>query len=125
MQGEFARAQAEYLQPDQQQVEALVSVLSDKKIGIVAHFYMDPQVQGVLSSAAASWPHIQISDSLVMADKAVAMARAGCEAVCVLGVDFMSENVRAIMDEAGFRDVEVRFVQSRMLQLFSLTALPS
>lgn len=42
-----------------------------------------------------------------MADKAVAMAEAGCRAVCVLGVDFMSENVRAILDEAGHTDVAV------------------
>ena len=65
------------------------------------------QVQGVLMSAADRWPHIHISDSLVMADRAVAMAEAGCRAVCVLGVDFMSENVRAILDEAGHRDVQV------------------
>ena len=58
-------------------------------------------------SAAERWPHIHISDSLVMADRAVAMAEAGCKAVCVLGVDFMSENVRAILDEAGHRDVQV------------------
>lgn len=66
------------------------------------------QVQGVLTTAAAEWPHIHISDSLAMADRAVAMAEAGCRAVCVLGVDFMSENVRAILDEAGHRDVAVR-----------------
>lgn len=35
------------------------------------------------------------------------MAEAGCRAVCVLGVDFMSENVRAILDEAGHTDVAV------------------
>ena len=35
--------------------------------------------QGVLSSAAEQWPHIHISDSLVMADRAVAMAEAGCK----------------------------------------------
>lgn len=67
-----------------------------------------PQVQGVLTSAAASWPHIHISDSLVMADAAVKMAAEGCTSVAVLGVDFMSENVRAILDEAGYRDVQVR-----------------
>ena len=82
-------------------------MLSEKKIGVVAHFYMDPQVQGVLTSAAQRWPHIFISDSLVMADSAVRMAEAGCEAVAVLGVDFMSENVRAILDEAGHHDVRV------------------
>ncbi len=30
-----------------------------------------------------------------------------CRYICVLGVDFMSENVRAILDEAGFTDVPV------------------
>ena len=43
-QGDFARAQADYLQPDAEQVDGLVEVLSVKKIGLVAHFYMDPQV---------------------------------------------------------------------------------
>ena len=84
-----------------------VKVLSSKKIGVVAHFYMDPQVQGVLTSASQRWPNIHISDSLVMADSAVRMAEAGCKAVAVLGVDFMSENVRAILDEAGHTDVKV------------------
>ncbi|KAK9814582.1 hypothetical protein WJX72_008196 [[Myrmecia] bisecta] len=106
-QGPFAEAQVKYLQPDAGEVDALVKVLSEKKIGIVAHFYMDPEVQGVLSSAAARWPHIHISDSLVMADASVKMAEAGCTAVAVLGVDFMSENVRAILDEAGHQDVKV------------------
>ena len=74
---------------------------------MVAHFYMDPEVQGVLAAAQARWPHIHISDSLVMADSAVEMAEGGCQAVTVLGVDFMSENVRAILDEAGYKDVQV------------------
>lgn len=85
-----------------------MQVLSEKKIGVVAHFYMDPEVQGVLSQAGERWPHVNISDSLVMADRAVKMAEQGCRAIAVLGVDFMSENVRAILDEAGFQDVEVR-----------------
>ena len=82
-------------------------VLQAKRIGVVAHFYMDPQVQGVLTSAGQRWPHIHISDSLLMADSAVEMAAAGCTAVVVLGVDFMSENVRAILDEAGYQHVKV------------------
>ncbi|KAJ6743912.1 QUINOLINATE SYNTHETASE A [Salix purpurea] len=53
------------------------------------------------------WPHIHISDSLVMADSAVKMAEAGCKFITVLGVDFMSENVRAILDQAGFGEVGV------------------
>lgn len=68
---------------------------------------MDPEVQGVLASAKQQWPHIHISDSLLMADTAVAMAREGCRAIAVLGVDFMSENVRAVLDEAGYKDVAV------------------
>lgn len=88
-------------------VLSILQVLSEKKIGIVAHFYMDPQVQGVLTSAAERWPHIHISDSLVMADRAVKMVEEGCTTVAVLGVDFMSENVRAILDEAGHKDTKV------------------
>lgn len=105
--GAFAESQQKFLEPDSRQVDALVEVLETKKIGIVAHFYMDPEVQGVLSAAASRWPHIKISDSLVMADGAVGMAEAGCKTIAVLGVDFMSENVRAILDEAGHQEVAV------------------
>ncbi|KAK9275997.1 hypothetical protein L1049_005528 [Liquidambar formosana] len=105
--GSYAEAQARFLFPDYLKVKELVNVLKDKKIGVVAHFYMDPEVQGVLTAAQKLWPHIHISDSLVMADTAVKMAEAGCQFVTVLGVDFMSENVRAILDQAGFRKVGV------------------
>lgn len=91
--------------PDESTVLELVNELKEKKIGIVAHFYMDPEVQGVLTAAQKHWPHIHISDSLVMADTAVKMAIAGCQFITVLGVDFMSENVRAILDQAGFQNV--------------------
>ncbi|GAB2289431.1 hypothetical protein Dimus_023740 [Dionaea muscipula] len=100
--GSYAQAQARCLFPDELAVSKLVKVLREKKIGIVAHFYMDPEVQGVLTAAQRKWPHIHISDSLVMADRAVKMAEAGCQFIAVLGVDFMSENVRAILDQAGF-----------------------
>ncbi|KAK3284244.1 hypothetical protein CYMTET_8097, partial [Cymbomonas tetramitiformis] len=76
-QGDFALSQAKFLEPDAAAVDRLVEALSAKKIGVVAHFYMDPEVQGVLSAAAKRWPHIHISDSLVMADRAVGMAEAG------------------------------------------------
>lgn len=73
---------------------------------------MDPEVQGVLMRCKAKHPEcasrIFISDSLVMADAAVRMVRdEKCENVCVLGVDFMSENVRAIIDDAGFPEANV------------------
>ncbi|KAG7012278.1 Quinolinate synthase, chloroplastic, partial [Cucurbita argyrosperma subsp. argyrosperma] len=105
--GSYAEAQARYLFPNDSTVKELVKVLKEKKIGVVAHFYMDPEVQGVLTAARKEWPHIYISDSLVMADMAVKMAKDGCQFVAVLGVDFMSENVRAILDQAGFGEVGV------------------
>ncbi|KAI4336235.1 hypothetical protein L6164_014784 [Bauhinia variegata] len=105
--GSYAEAQAKYLFPDELKVDELVHVLKEKKIGVVAHFYMDPEVQGILTAAQKQWPHIYISDSLVMADTAVKMAKAGCQFITVLGVDFMSENVRAILDQAGFSEVGV------------------
>ncbi|KAF6137188.1 hypothetical protein GIB67_030952 [Kingdonia uniflora] len=105
--GSYAEAQAKYLFPDEVKVTELVRALKEKKIGVVAHFYMDPEVQGVLTAAQKQWPHIHISDSLVMADMAVKMAKDGCEFITVLGVDFMSENVRAILDQAGFEKVGV------------------
>ncbi|XP_076901991.1 quinolinate synthase, chloroplastic-like [Bidens hawaiensis] len=105
--GGFAEAQARYLFPDDAKVQELANLLKEKQIGVVAHFYMDPEVQGVLTAAKKLWPHIHISDSLVMADSAVNMAKAGCKFISVLGVDFMSENVRAILDQAGFPEVGV------------------
>jgi len=96
--GTFAEAQAEFLTPDPDVVARLDRLLEAGKVGVVAHFYMDPELQGVLS--ACSWPHIQISDSLLMADAGVRMVEAGVERIVVLGVDFMSENVRAMLDAA-------------------------
>lgn len=103
--GAFAQSQAQFLSPDPESVRALDALLSDRRVGVVAHYYMDPELQGTLASCA--WPHIHISDSLVMADRAVDFARAGCAAVVVLGVDFMSENARAMLDKAGFAHVPV------------------
>lgn len=104
-QGSFAEAQAEFLSPDADVVRELDALLAAKKVGVVAHFYMDPELQGVLS--ACTWPHVHISDSLAMADAAIAMVEGGCERVVVLGVDFMSENARAMLDAANHRDVPV------------------
>jgi len=103
--GAFAEAQAAFLRPDTDLVARLDSLLAEKNAGIVAHFYMDPELQGVLSSCR--WPHIHVSDSLAMADRAIAMAEEGVRTIAVLGVDFMSENVRAMLDASGHEDVAV------------------
>lgn len=103
--GTFAESQARYLDPDPATVTELDALVRAKNIGVVAHFYMDPELQGVL--ARLTWPHVHISDSLVMADKAVQMVEQGCSRVVVLGVDFMSENARAMLDKAGYVDAPV------------------
>jgi quinolinate synthase len=103
--GAFAEAQAAFLRPDPQLVGRLTALLREKSAGVVAHFYMDPELQGVLS--ASEWPHIHISDSLAMADRAIAMAERGARTIVVLGVDFMSENVRAMLDASGYGHIPV------------------
>lgn len=108
--GSFAEAQAAFLRPAKDRVEKLDALLIAKKVGVVAHYYMDPELQGVL--AGCTHPYIHVSDSLVMADRAVAMAQAGMESIVVLGVDFMSENARAMLDAAGFAHVPVYRVAS-------------
>ena len=42
-QGAFAEAQAQYLNPDPAQIDLLANLLKEKNMGVVAHFYMDPQ----------------------------------------------------------------------------------
>ena len=111
--GPFAESQAAFLRPDANTVDELVELLRAQNVGLVAHFYMDVELQGVLTAAMHQWAHIHISDSLVMADRAVAMAEAGVRAIAVLGVDFMSENVRAVMDAAGHASVPVYRVDER------------
>jgi len=103
--GPFAEAQAAFLRPDAKLVARLDALLKEKSAGVVAHFYMDPELQGVLASC--THPHIHVSDSLVMADRAVEQARAGMKRIVVLGVDFMSENARAMLDAGGFADIPV------------------
>ena len=103
--GAFAEAQATFLKPDPELVMELTTLLRQKNVGVVAHFYMDPELQGVLS--ACDWPHIHVSDSLAMADRAIAMAEQGVSTIAVLGVDFMSENVRAMLDASGYADIPV------------------
>ncbi len=106
--GSYAVAQAEYLLPDELAVRRLTGLLEATRVAVAAHFYMDPQLQGVL--AASPWPHSSITDSLAMADRAMAMLEQGAERVVVLGVDFMSENVRAVFDAQGLGHVPVHRV---------------
>lgn len=103
--GSFAEVQAAFLDPDPATVSRLRELLAAGDVGVVAHFYMDAELQGALM--ATRWKRLQISDSLVMADRAVVMAEQGARAIVVLGVDFMSENVRAVLDAAGRTEIPV------------------
>mmetsp|Transcript_64518 Transcript_64518/g.75688 ORF Transcript_64518/g.75688 Transcript_64518/m.75688 type:complete len:676 (-) Transcript_64518:51-2078(-) len=49
-QGSFAEAQAEYLDPDLEAVDALYDGLVESNIGIVAHYYMDVEIQSILQA---------------------------------------------------------------------------
>ena len=45
LQGAFAEAQALYLHPEQSAVQELAAQLEASKMGVVAHFYMDPEAR--------------------------------------------------------------------------------
>jgi quinolinate synthase len=104
-QGSFAENQARFLNPDLRAVQDLRQLLIEHNTGIVAHFYMDVELQGILTACES--PNVFIADSLAMSDRAVTMAERGVETIIVLGVDFMTENVRAVLDAAGYRHVRV------------------
>lgn len=61
LQGAFAEAQAQFLRPDAATVDQLAATLRAKKIGVVAHFYMDPQVgwlvlvDGLVGRSVPGW----------------------------------------------------------------------
>ncbi len=71
----------------------------------VAHYYMDAELQGVLSSL--KWQHVMIADSLKMGDAAVEMADKGVKYIACMGVDFMAESVRAALDVTGHKNIPV------------------
>ena len=102
----------QYLDPDPEAVARLGESLLKANMGIVAHYYMDVELQGVLSAVQHSSPELKnrigIADSLKMGDMAVDMCDSdSVQAVACLGVDFMSESVAAIMNRNGYGDVPV------------------
>ena len=103
-QGSFAESQAQYLNPEHQTVVDLNTLLSANNIGVVAHFYMDAELQGVLSRC--QWPHIYVAFAVDGRPRRK-NGWAGVSSIVVLGVDFMSENVRAVLDAAGHTEVPV------------------
>jgi Quinolinate synthase len=82
-------------------------------MGVVAHYYMDVELQGVLTSIQkqqlkeTNASRIAIADSLAMGDFAVKMCQEGVTSIACLGVDFMSESVATIMSRNGFGHIPV------------------
>jgi len=110
--GPYAERQAEFLKPDLNIVNKIDDVLKQKKIAVNAHFYMDAELQGIIT--ACKTPNgVFIADSLAMADQCVKQVKAGFKSVAVLGVDFMSANARAILDKEGFANVPVYKTSTR------------
>lgn len=100
------------MDPDPEAVAALRDGLLETNMGIVAHYYMDVELQGILQALKNSHPdlkeRVSIADSLVMGDRAVNMCKNhGVESVICLGVDFMSESVQAILGKNGHENVPV------------------
>jgi len=104
-QGSFAQNIKDYSEPDKEVVNKLDALLAQKDVGIVSHYYMDAELQGTL--AQLKYQHVFSADSLAMGHAAVGMAKAGAKGIVCLGVDFMSESVRATLDQAGCNDVPV------------------
>ena len=110
-QGSFAEAQASFLTPDSDTIAELDALLKEKNVGVVSLLYGCQNCRGF--SQLCTHPHIFVADSLLMADHAVTMAEAGVSSIIVLGVDFMSENVRAVLDAAGHTSIPVYRVDER------------
>jgi quinolinate synthase len=114
----------QFLDPDSEAVAELSDGLLRANMGVVAHYYMDVELQGVLTAVQRSHPDLKnrigIADSLKMGDIAVDMCRTATKeapvtAVACLGVDFMSESVSAILDRSGFGHVPVYRATSRAI----------
>jgi len=112
-QGSFAEAQAQFMNPDSDSVKYLSENIEKANMGVVAHYYMDVELQGVLTAIqkeqtiAGKANRISIADSLAMGDFAVKMCEDGATSIACLGVDFMSESVYTIMSRNGFGHIPV------------------
>jgi len=112
---------AQYLDPDQDAVTSLSESLLKTNMGIVAHYYMDVELQGVLQAVKHSangqlQNRVGIADSLKMGDLAVEMCQNhGVEAIACLGVDFMAESCAAILEKNGLGHIPVYRATSKAI----------
>lgn len=107
------------MKPDIESVQSLSEQLDKANMGVVAHYYMDVELQGVLTAVQKDQlqkgkpSRIAIADSLAMGDFAVKMCENGATSIACLGVDFMSESVATIMARNGFGHIPVYRATSR------------
>lgn len=119
--GVFAEVQAQFLTPDNYTVRTLSDNMKKANIGVVAHYYMDAEIQGVLHAIqkqeefAGKKSRIAIADSLAMCNFALEMCKSGVSAISCLGVDFMAESVAAIIDRNGFGHIPVYRASSKSI----------
>ena len=110
-----------FLEPDEASIISLGENLRKANMGVVAHYYMDVELQGVLTAIQkeqtkdGSLPRIAIADSLKMGDDAVKMCEDGATSIACLGVDFMSESVSTIMARNGFGHIPVYRATSKSI----------
>ena len=103
----------QFLKPDMEAVNDLAANLKESNMGVVAHYYMDVELQGVLTTIKkqqleqTGTSRIAIADSLAMGDFAVKMCQDGATSIACLGVDFMSESVATIMNRNGYGHIPV------------------
>jgi len=118
-QGPFAESQAQFLEPDEESITLLNDNLAAANMGVVAHYYMDVELQGVLTAVKKRMggqnPRVEIADSLKMGDDAVKMCQDGATSIACLGVDFMSESVYTIMKRSGFGHIPVYRATSKSI----------
>mmetsp|Transcript_13486 Transcript_13486/g.17658 ORF Transcript_13486/g.17658 Transcript_13486/m.17658 type:complete len:546 (+) Transcript_13486:137-1774(+) len=112
--GSFAEAQSQYMNPDPEIVASLSKSVKTANMGIVAHYYMDVELQSILNAVGGD--RVAIADSLAMGDAAVRMVESGdVKAIACLGVDFMAESVQAILGRAGYGHIPVYRLDTRSI----------
>ena len=75
-------------------------------MGIVAHYYINVELQGILQAMKEEHStSVAIADLVAMGDYAVKICKNGATLIAYLGVDFMVKLVEAILKQNGFPSI--------------------
>ena len=84
------------------------------KIEIVAHYYIDVELQGILQVMKEKHGTlVAILDSLAIGDYAVKICENGATSIACLGVDFMVKSVQAILKRNRFPSIPMYQLQAK------------